>query len=106
MTTEVVTHLLSALGPGGIACAMLVLARLSARMYETTRGTPAYRWFYVAALLLTISAAARVFGVIARTPLQDSWLWVILYDGLPAIAVMVGLSAAWHIWAWLLAERD
>jgi hypothetical protein len=106
MTMEQWTHVLSALGPAGIACALFVLGRLSARMHETTRGAPVYRAFYAGALLLAISAAARLIGVGQGEALEQTWLWVILYDGLPIIGIVISLVAAWHVWAWLLAERD
>jgi hypothetical protein len=75
-------------------------------MHETTRGAPVYRWFYVAALLAGISAAARLVGMFETIQIEHSWLWVVLFDGLPTLAVLIGLVAAWHTWAWLLAERD
>jgi hypothetical protein len=74
-------------------------------MHETTKGAPVYRWFYVAAFLLLMSAGARLVGASQQIAIQSSWLWVLLYDGLPALGVLIGLAAAWRIWAWLLAER-
>lgn len=106
MTLELISYALSALGPGGIACALVILGRLSARMHETTRGAPVYRWFYFAALLAGASAVARLIGPFETTAVEHSWEWVVLYDGLPTLAVLIGLVAAWHTWAWLLAERD
>lgn len=105
MSAEAITHLLSALGPLGIACALFILGRLSARMHETTRGAPVYRWFYGAAAMLTISAASRLFGY-QQTAIEANLWWVVLYDGLPTLGIIIALGAAWHIWAWLLAERD
>jgi hypothetical protein len=32
--------------------------------------------------------------------------WVLLYNGLPALAVTLGLFVAWRYWSWLLAERN
>ncbi|MCA9903583.1 MAG: hypothetical protein KC547_06980 [Anaerolineae bacterium] len=107
------THLLSAAGPLGIAIALLVIGLLSKRMNSmspVSNGKPLYRWYYVAALLAALSAAARILGLLSGDPMIESdraeLLWVLLYHGLPALAVTIGVVAAWRYWSWLLAERD
>ncbi len=97
---------LSILGVGGVAVAMVVLGLLSKRMSETTGGDPHYRWFFAAALLLIVSAAARLVGRAVGTGGDADVVWALLYDGLPALAVTIGVRTAWHYWSWMLAERD
>jgi hypothetical protein len=102
--------ILSMIGPVGLAVMMTVLGLLSKRMNDTTRGTAYFRWFFVAAALLIVSALARLVGGVLGLQ-QDPGLanrvdWVLLYVGLPALAVSIALRTAWHYWSWLLAERD
>jgi hypothetical protein len=100
--------LLNALAPLGIAAALVVLGLLSKRMNDNTGSAkPYYRWFYVAAALLVISAAARLVGDLGgETEPHTRIEWVLLYDGLPALGITLGLYVAWRYWSWLLAERD
>jgi hypothetical protein len=107
MSSAVVTSLLSALAPGGTAVALVVLGLLSRRMSRTSGGKPFYIWFFVAAALLLISALARPLLLVSgETAPHDSVLWVLLFDGLPALGISIGMYAAWHYWSWLLAERS
>ena len=97
---------LSVLGVGGVAVTMVVLGLLSKRMSQTTGGDPYYRWFFVAALLLIASAAARLIGRAVGTSGESEIAWALIYDGMPALAVTIGVRTAWHYWSWMLAERD
>ncbi len=101
---------IDALGQLSIIVALLVLARLSKRLGSQTQAKPYYRGFIVAALLMSISLVARVAnGLWALAPpdaLATSALWIILYSGLPALALTIGVVFAWRYWSWLLAERD
>ena len=100
--------ILSALAPLGIAAALVVMGLLSKRMNDNTGSAkPYYRWFYVAAGLLLISAGARVVGALSQdAELHIRLEWVLLYDGLPALGITLGVFVAWRYWSWLLAERD
>ncbi|MCC6617154.1 MAG: hypothetical protein IT320_27015 [Anaerolineae bacterium] len=111
--SSTLTHLLSAAGPLGIGIALLVVGLLSKRMNSMSviaDGKPLYRWYYVAAALAFLSAAARIAGLLSGDVTIESdrteIVWVLLYHGLPALAVTIGVVGAWRYWSWLLAERD
>jgi hypothetical protein len=95
------------LGPAGIAVALVVLGMLSKRLGATTRSGAHYGWFFFAAVLMIISAGARVAGMWAGARnLANEPVWVLLYNGLPALAITIAVFTAWHYWSWLLAERS
>lgn len=99
-----------ALGPLAICVMFVVLALLSRRLGRVTRVRPMYIGLYIAALLVGISFAARVINLgsgpeHAATLSQDPDL-VLIYTGLLALGVTLGLFAAWRYWSWLFAERD
>jgi hypothetical protein len=95
------------LGPAGIAVALVVLGMLSKRLGATTRTGAHYGWFFFSALLMIVSAGARVAGMWSVSQnLANEPLWVLLYHGLPALAITIAVFTAWHYWSWLLAERS
>lgn len=102
--------LFGALGPLALGVMFVVLALLSQRLGRVTRVRPYYVGSYVAALLLGISTLARVVnlgrGAATATELREEPLLVLLYTIIPALAVTIGLIAAWRYWSWLFAERD
>lgn len=99
-----------ALGQFSIIVALVVLALLSKRLGAQTHAKPHYRGFIVAALLMAISLAARLANELWHLAppdvLSSSALWIILYNGLPALALTISVVFAWRYWSWLLAERD
>ncbi len=99
------TALLGLLGPLSLLILLLVIGLLSKRLGEQTHAKPYYLGFYVAALLVLISAAARILDNALDVP-ADDLRWIIAEDGLPALALTIGILIAWRYWSWLLAERD
>lgn len=104
------TGWLELLAPLSIASALVVTGLLSRRFGKATRAAPYYVGFFVAAALVAVSVAIRLANlllwnldaaVLAREP-----VWVLLYSGLPALGVTMGVVIAWRYWSWLLAERD
>ena len=95
-----------AIGQLGIVFALIVLAQLSKRLGLMTHAKPYYRGFYVAAVLLLVSTAVRFFNDFLLRQDTKQIGWILLYDGLPALAISLGVVVAWRYWSWLLAERD
>jgi hypothetical protein len=94
------------IGHLGIVFALLVTARLSKQLGLSTHAKPYYRGFYVAAALLVIGAAAQLLrDTLLRDRARDLGL-ILLADGVPALALTIGVAVAWRYWSWLLAERD
>jgi hypothetical protein len=98
------------LGPLSVAVLLGLLGRLSKKLGSVTQAAPYYYFFYIASALTLISLAARLWnimrGVTIDLSLDDHLVWVLLYNGLPALAVTLGIIAAWRYWSWLLAERS
>ena len=102
-----IAALLSLLGPISIMVALIVVGLLSRQLGEQTKAKPFYLGFFAAAILVLISIAAQFLDLIFHFPRSDTFLlWIFVDDGLPAIAVTVGVIFAWRYWSWLLAERD
>lgn len=105
-----VLDILGLCGPASIGVALVILGLLSRRLGSATRAPQYYVGFYIGAVLVFLSVAAQganLFFDLARgDELTQSWLWVFLYNGLPAIGVTVGVIFAWRYWSWLLAERS
>lgn len=93
-----------------IAAALIVVGLLSKRMGEATRAAPFYLGFFLAALLVLVSIVARAANLLLRlvpmNRLLEDPLWILLYNGLPALGLTLGVIFAWRYWSWLLAERD
>ena len=102
-----VTALLGLLAPISIMVALIVVGLISRRLGVQTNAKPFYLGFFAAAILVFISIAAQFLDLILHFPHSDpDVLWIIVDDGLPAIAVTIGVIFAWRYWSWLLAERD
>lgn len=102
--------LFGVLGPISICVMFTVLGLLSRRLGRVTRVRPYHLGMFLAACLVGISAVVRLInlglgaGVIAdfvREPVL-----VLVYNGLPALGITVGVVTAWRYWSWLFAERD
>jgi hypothetical protein len=110
MTDAVLTELLSLLGLVGMTAALLVIGILSVRLAGGTRIRRRYTGFFLATGLMVISLLSRLtnalFGIIAIEDIPGDLGWTLLYTGLPAAAVTIGVFCAWRYWSWLLAERD
>ncbi|PJF40898.1 MAG: hypothetical protein D6737_11500 [Chloroflexi bacterium] len=104
------TNVLALFWPVGLLILLLAMAFLSKRMGEANNTPGYYRLAYLGALLIGLSIAARIMNIgedqATLDTLQQNTLWLILYNGLPAIALTLGLIAGWRYWSWLLAERD
>jgi hypothetical protein len=98
------------LGLASTGVALLVMGLLSKRLGSVTRAPRYYLGFYVAALIVEVSVLARLVnvgrGAAAIAELSRDFGWVFLYNGLPALAVTLGLYVGWRYWSWLLAERN
>ncbi len=92
-----------------IIIAMMVMGLLSRRLGDVTRTPPVYRGFFIGAGLIAVSVLARVMnigrGLEAAVAISGDPVWALLYVGLPAIGISIGVAAAWRYWSWLLAER-
>jgi hypothetical protein len=98
------------LGLSSIGVALLVMGLLSKRLGSVTRAPRYYLGFYVATLMVALSLLARLLnvgrGVAAVAVLNRDLGWVLLYNGIPALAITLGLFVGWRYWSWLLAERN
>jgi hypothetical protein len=103
------THMAGLLGPLSMAILLALLGRLSKKLGSVTQSTPYYLLFYVASALILVSMVVKldhiVNGVTIDLTLDENLRWVLLYNGLPALGVTLGVVAAWRYWSWLLAER-
>lgn len=96
-------HLIGLLG---IVFALIVVAQLSKRLGYATRAKPYYRGFYVAAALLVVSIIGQLVNELLLRADPHEPGWILVYDGIPALALTLGVVVAWRYWSWLLAERD
>ncbi|MEP7290986.1 MAG: hypothetical protein ABI835_04340 [Chloroflexota bacterium] len=102
-----IAALLGLLGHLSIAITLIVLGLLSRRLGAQTHAKPYFFGFFVAAVLILLSIAAQILDIFlhfSRTETDPTW--VLITDGLPALAVTIGVIFAWRYWSWLLAERD
>lgn len=98
------------LGFVAIGIAMVVLGRLSARLGRVTNARPYFIGNYIGAICVWTSVIFR-FYFITRvqsnfTASDDTLLYILLIDGLPALGITISLIVTWYYWSWLLAERD
>ncbi|NJL56593.1 hypothetical protein HC928_16570 [bacterium] len=98
------------IGMTGICIALVVLAALSRRLGHATGAPPYFLGLYAATGLVALGVVARLIHIDAELAtlqnLHENSLWVLLYNGAPAIGVTLALIIAWRYWSWLLAERD
>ncbi len=101
---------LGVVGPVSITILFVILGLLSRRLGRVTRTAPYYYGLYLAAALMAISTVARLVnlgrGSAAATALRGELGGVIIYTGLPALSVTIGVFVVWRYWSWLLAERE
>ena len=102
--------LLGLLGPISIGTMFVVMGLLSRRLGRVTRARPYYIGFFIAALLVGLSALARLvnlgLGAQATARLHVHDLLVLIYTGLMALGVTIAAFVAWRYWSWLLSERS
>ena len=99
--------LLGLLGPLSIAIALIILGALSRRLGAQTHARPSYLGFLIAAAMMLVSTGAQFLDQLLDFPhAANDALWILLEDGIPALAVTIGVVFAWRYWSWLLAERD
>jgi type III secretory pathway component EscT len=91
------------LGPISLALMLMVLGLLSRRLGRATHARPYYFGFFVAGALVAAAALVRAASLIAPDEPAD---WTVLYNGLLALGITLGLLFTWYYWSWLLAERD
>lgn len=97
------------IGIFSIGIALLILGLLSQRLGRVTRSRAYYVGFFIAAFLVVVGAVARVLHLSNQlasiTNLHHNIVWVLLYNGVPAVGVTLSVIIAWRYWSWLLAER-
>jgi hypothetical protein len=102
-----IAAVLGLLGPFSIAITLVVLGLISRRLGEQGNAKSYYLGFFCGAALMLTSVAAQFLDLLLHFQHTDSdALWVILENGLPALAITLGVIFAWRYWSWLLAERD
>jgi hypothetical protein len=110
MTDTEWAHLIGLMGPLSVAILFGLMGRLSKKLGTVTQAAPYYHLFYIASALTIMSLGARLWNIIRGVRIDlsvdDHILWVLLYNGLPALGVTLGIVAAWRYWSWLLAERS
>lgn len=102
--------LIGMLGSVSLLIMLLVLGLLSRRLGSVTRTKPYYIWFFVGAALLGISGLLQMLNAGGHIQIsgenEREIVRLIIYTGLPALGVTVGVVVAWRYWSWLLAERS
>lgn len=97
-----------------MSVALVVMGLLSKRFGSATQTPPYYIGFYLAALLVIGGVVVRLLDFVWAQPdalalseaSTDATARVLLYNGLPALGVTIGVIVAWRYWSWLLAERN
>lgn len=98
------------LGLVSLNAALVLLGLLSKRMALATRTPAYYNGFYVATFFVSIGIVVRLINLTSvlapKSDMQHNIVWVLLYNGAPALGVTLGVVFAWRYWSWLLAERS
>src|SRR5262245_42111101 len=106
MTSADWSHLLGLIGPFSVAVLLALLGRLSKKLGDVTQATAYYLLFYIGSALVLVSVVARLWhvsiGVTIDLSLDENLFWVLVYNGLPALGVTLGVVSAWRYWSWLL----
>lgn len=101
---------LEVVGLLAVTVMLVVMGLLSRRLGRVTRAAPYFLGFYLAAGLVLVGGLARFAPLLdvvePGARLTHNVLWVLLYNGTPALGVTIGAIVAWRYWSWLLAERD
>ncbi len=103
-----VTAIFGLIGMASIGLATAVLGSISKRMGQVTHTPPYYIGLYISSALFMVSVVARLVNWLRNVQpaeLNGDPGVIILYIGLPALAVTLGVIVAWRYWSWLLAER-
>lgn len=102
--------LLGSIGFGSISLTLIILGVLSQRLGRVTNAPAYYLGFYLGGCMVGCGMLGRLIHIndpdSVTSTLQDSGMWVMVYNGFPAIGITLGLILAWRYWSWLLAERD
>ena len=98
--------LLGWIGYLAVGVALFWLALISRKFGRVTHAAPYYIGLLVAAALVSLSAVVRMVTLFIPVLNELSILAALVYHGLPAMGVTIGLVFAWRYWSWLLAERD
>ncbi|MEM6528082.1 MAG: hypothetical protein AAF653_07285 [Chloroflexota bacterium] len=93
-------------GYAAIAVALYYLALLSRRMGRVTHSRPYHIGLFVSAGIVAISPIAHIGHLVFNMNIEGSVTWGLVYNGLPALGLTIGVSFAWRYWSWLFAERD
>jgi hypothetical protein len=94
------------LDAAAIAIALFYLGMLSRRLGKVTHSLPYYMGLFVSAIIVALSPIAQITNNILNTNVEGSIWWALIYNGLPAFGLTLGISFAWRYWSWLFAERD
>jgi hypothetical protein len=97
------------LEPAALGVLLLCVGLLSRRLGSASDAPPRYRPFFIGAGLMALCFGLRLidllFGLTAPDEAAADLFQVMVYRGLPAASVTLGLVGAWRYWSWLLAER-
>ncbi len=108
---ETLLSLLGALAPLAVAVTLLVLGMLSQRLGAVTNTPPYYRWFYVAAALVSVAALFELLYVLSLNVddgagiLYDEGFYLLTFSAPMAVGLTVSAIVSWRYWGWLLSER-
>lgn len=95
--------------PVALGILLLCIGLLSRRMGSASDAPPRYQPFFVGAGLMALCFGLRLIdlliGLVPADEAAADLFRVMVYRGLPAAAVTLGLIGAWRYWSWLLAER-
>lgn len=101
---------LALLGMISVSVALAVMGALSQHLGRVTHAWPYYVGLYTSAGLVLVGIVCRI-GIVSGQlavsgDLQQNIGWVLVYHGVPALGLTLGVVIAWRYWSWLLAERD
>ena len=108
---DVLFSLLGVLAPVAIAVTLVVLGLLSQRLGAVTNTPPYYRWFYVAAVLVSVAAFFELLYVLSLSVDDGEGLvyaeafYLLTYSVPMAVGLMISAAVSWRYWGWLLSER-
>ena len=103
-----VTAIFGLIGMASIALATAVLGSISKRMGQVTHTPPYYIGLYISSALFLVSVVVRLVNWLQNVQpaaLNSDPGSIVLYIGLPALAITLAVIVAWRYWSWLLAER-
>lgn len=105
-----VLPIIGQLGNVALGVALLIIAQLSRRLGRVTKARSYYIANYLAAILIWIGVAIRLWLIITNpldlATIDDQHGYILLSEGLLASGVTIGSIVTWYYWSWLVAERD